>query len=306
MIDWVGSDKINPKFIDSMKKAGVEVHSYHPFHWWDPRTLGQLDHRTHRKLLIIDGKIGFTGGVGIADVWRGDADSPDHSRDTHYRVEGPIVAQLQAAFMDNWMKTTAKVLAGEGYFPQLTTAGPLYAQVFKSSAQGGSESMELMMLLSIGAASKNIRMETAYFIPDSVTRHYLINACHRGVKVEIIIPGPIIDQKIVTPASRATWGEMLKAGVVILEYQPTMFHCKQLVVDEMWTSIGSANLDNRSFGINDETNLNVLDANFAASEIRIFEQDKRHCKQVTYEAWRNRPLLEKIGEALVSLVSWEL
>jgi cardiolipin synthase len=306
LIDWLGSDKIDRNYLKQMKQAGVSVCEYHPLHIWDPATWRQVNNRTHRKLLIIDGRIGFTGGVGIADEWLGNADRPEHWRDNHYRVEGPIVAQFQAAFQDNWMKTSGEVLVGDDYFPPLAAAGHLVAQVFKSSANGGSESMQLMMLLSFAAAGRDIRMESAYFVPDALTRQYLLAARQRGVSVEIIVPGPLIDEKVVRPASRATWGELLKAGVVISEFQPTMFHCKQVIVDDLWVSIGSANMDNRSFRLNDEANLNVLDAKFAAGQIRVFEEDRKRARQITFEEWRNRPPTERLAEFFASLLDWEL
>jgi cardiolipin synthase len=306
MLDWLGSERINREFLKSMRQCGVEVYEYHPFHWWDLATYRQINNRTHRKLMIVDGKVGFTGGVGIADEWGGNAQDSDHWRDNHYRIEGPIVAQLQAAFLDNWMKSTGEVLAGENYFSPLATDGKLWAQVFKSSSQNGSESMELMMLLSIAAAGDHIRMESAYFVPDTLTRQHLIAARKRGVAVEIIVPGSHIDEKVVRQASHATWGELLQAGVKIYEYQPTMFHCKQLIVDDAWVSIGSSNLDNRSFRLNDEANLNVLDSKFAAEQIGVFDEDKRHSHEVTYEEWQHRPVGEKISEQFASILSWLL
>lgn len=306
LIDWLGSSKIDKGYLKEMKAAGVEVYEYHAFHFTNPATFRQINERTHRKLLIVDGCIGFTGGAGIADEWAGNADLPDHWRDNHYRIQGPIVAQIQAAFMDNWMKTTGNVLVGDAYFPQLMPTGGLRAQVFKSSAQGGSESMQLMILLSLAASSRNVRIETAYFVPDAVTQRYLLDARRRGVSVEIIVPGPKIDEKVVRVASRATWGKLLDAGIEIYEYQPAMFHCKQLIADDLWVSIGSANFDNRSFRINDEVNLNVLDQKFARGQIAVFDSDKKHAQQVTYSQWKNRPLTEKLSEVFASLLDWEL
>jgi cardiolipin synthase len=289
-----------------MADAGVQVYEYHPFRFLDPSTWRQIDNRTHRKLMIIDGKIGFTGGVGIADEWRGNADRPDHWRDNHYRIEGPVVAQLQAAFLDNWVKSTGKVLVGDDYFPQLESKGHLWGQVFKSSSQGGSESMQLMMLLSIASAGKNVRMESAYFVPGPGTREYLIAARKRGVSVQVIVPGPKIDEKVVRQASRSHWGELLKAGVEIYEYEPTMFHCKQLIVDDIWVSIGSSNFDNRSFRINDEANMNVLDPNFAAGQIAVFENDRKLAHRITYHEWKHRSLGERCSEMMATVWEWEL
>ena len=306
LIDWIGSSQIDRHYVDELRQAGADVREYHAFHWYDPASWKNLDHRTHRKILVIDGKLGFTGGVGIADEWLGNADGPDHWRDNHYRVEGPVVGQIQAAFCDNWMQTTGRVLEGNDYFPGIPEAGTQVCQMFRSSSSGGSENMELLFLLSIAGAGKNIRMESAYFDPDYLTRRRLIEAHHRGVSIKIIVPGERIDEKIVRTASRAHWGDMLKAGIEIYEYQPTMIHCKQMIVDDLWVSIGSANMDNRSFRLNDEANLNVLDRDFAAGQIHIFDQDLQHCRRITYDLWEHRSLIEKIGNALSSLFDWEI
>ncbi|HLZ08221.1 MAG TPA: phospholipase D-like domain-containing protein [Chloroflexota bacterium] len=254
----------------------------------------------------MDGVIGFTGGVGIADEWRGNAESPQQWRDNHYRVEGPVVGQLQAAFCDNWMQTTGRVLEGDIYFPPTPQRGKMWGQMFRSSSAGGSENMELLFLLSIAAAGENIRMENAYFVPDSLTRKRLIEARKRGVKIQIIVPGKHIDQQIVRNASRAHWGELLKEGVEIYEFQPTMIHAKLLIVDDYWVSIGSSNLDNRSFRINDEANLNVMDHDFAAEQIGVFDKDLKRCSRMTYERWENRPLGVKIDNAISTLLEWEI
>jgi cardiolipin synthase len=254
LIDWIGSGQIDRDYINQMQQAGADVHEYHACQWYDPSTWRNFDHRTHRKILVVDGKIGFTGGVGIADDWLGNADSPNHWRDSHYRIEGPVVGQLQAAFCDNWMQTTGRVLEGDDYFPGIPSAGNQVCQMFRSSSSGGSENMELLFLLSIAKAGQFIRMESAYFDPDYLTRRRLMEAHHRGVSIKIIVPGARIDEKIVRAASRSHWGELLKSDIEIYEYQPTMIHCKLMIVDDLWVSIGSANLDNRSFRLNDEAN----------------------------------------------------
>ena len=301
IIDSVGSDRIAKKYIQQMTKAGVHLVKYHPLAWYNVTAAQKLDNRTHRKLLIIDGKTGFIGGAGIADEWLGDACCPCQWRDTHYKLLGPAVAQLQAAFMDNWMEATGQVMDGPDYFPALKESGPQAAQVFKSSPNGGSESMELMFLMSISAARKNIRLASAYFVPDQLTIDALTQARQRGVKVQIIVPGPHIDEKIVRRASRARWGDLLKTGVEIFEYQPTMYHCKQMIIDDRWVSIGSANLDNRSFRLNDEANLNILDPTFAAEQIALFEKDLAKSKSISSEQWRHRPEHEKFMESFTTL-----
>jgi cardiolipin synthase len=216
-------------------------------------------------------------------------------------VQGPVVAQLQAAFTDNWMETTGEVLDGPQFFPELSKAGDYPGQVFKSSPDGGSESMALLHLLSIAAAEKNLRLATAYFVPDKLSIRALADAAKRGVKVQIIVPGENIDVPFVRPASRARWGDLLKAGVEIHEYQPTMFHVKQMIVDDLWVSIGSANLDNLSFKLNDEANLNVMDSKFAREQIEVFEADLRKSKPITYEQWRKRPATTKFMEGFTSI-----
>jgi cardiolipin synthase len=306
LIDWIGSGRIDPKYLKELRDAGVEVVIYHGCYLFDPTTWHQLDHRTHRKLLVIDGKVGFTGGAGFADEWNGNADSRKHWRDNHYRIEGPVVGQLQAAFCDNWMQETGHVLQGDDYFPKLPPVGTQWAQMFRSSHIGGSENMELLFLLSIAGAGQNIRMESAYFDPDALTRKRLIQAANRGVKIQILVPGENIDEKLVRAASRAHWGELLKSGIEIYEYQPTMIHCKLMIVDDTWVTIGSANMDNRSFRLNDEANLNVYDTKFAGEQIALFRDDLQHSRKITLELWEHRSLGEKVANALSSLLDWEI
>jgi cardiolipin synthase len=303
LIDGVGSGKIEDAYIKQMETAGVEVRRYHPPRFY---TLDRLNNRTHRKLVIVDGRIGFTGGVGIADQWLGNAQDPAHWRDTHFRIEGPAVAYMQAAFMDNWTEVTGAVLHGPPYFPPLSEAGTQAAQLFWSSPTSGSRSMQLMYLLALAAAQKSIVLSMSYFIPDEVATAMLVSAVERGVTVRVIVPGPHIDADLVRHASRARWGPLLRAGVEIYEYQPTMFHCKVMVVDELWTAVGSTNFDNRSFALNDEANLNIYDRDFALRQVRIFEEDLSRARRVTYEAWSNRPWTEKLGELASSILDSQL
>jgi cardiolipin synthase len=303
LIDWIGSQKMEMGLIDQMKEAGAEIERYHPLKWY---TLDRLNNRTHRKLLVVDGKVGFTGGVGIADEWDGHAQDADHWRDTHYRVEGPAVLQMQAAFNDNWTKVSGVVLHGDDYFPQQVAAGRLYAQMFKSSIDGGAESTHLMYLLSIAAAKTSIDLSMAYFVPDRVALDALEAAIKRGVRIRIIMPGPITDASLVRKASRSTWGEILAAGAEIYEYQPTMFHCKVLVIDGLWTSVGSTNFDTRSFRLNDEANLNVLDREFAHRQVADFENDLKASRRITYDEWSRRPWSEKGTELFLRLFRHQL
>lgn len=303
LLDWVGSQKMEESSIQKMRDAGVEVEKYHPLKWY---TWRRLNNRTHRKILVVDGKVGFTGGVGIADEWNGDAQGPNNWRDTHYRIEGPVVAQLQAAFIDNWTKLTGKVLHSGEYFPELKEDGPYFAQVFKSSREGGAESMHLMYLLSIASAKKSIHLSMAYFVPDELAREAMVAALKRGVKIQIILPGRYIDKTLVRSASRGTWGSLLAAGAEIFEFQPTMFHCKVLVVDGLWVSIGSTNFDNRSFKLNDEANLNVYDPQFAERQIADFQADMARARQITLQEWKNRSWKEKAREYVLESIQSQL
>ncbi|MCC2957956.1 cardiolipin synthase [Massilia sp. IC2-477] len=303
MLDFMGSMKMDLAQIDEMKKAGVLVQRYHKPVWWK---LARLNNRTHRKLLVIDGKVGFTGGVGIADQWRGNAQDENHWRDTHFRIEGPVVGQVQAVFNDNWLKATGTVLDGPDYFPALQPVGDMPAQMFSSSPTGGSESMHLMYLMAITSARKTIDLSAAYFVPDELTIHTLIEAAKRGVRVRILMPGKIIDSDLVKAASRERWGELLAAGVKLAEYQPTMYHVKALIVDELLVSVGSTNFDNRSFSINDEANLNVLHREFARQQTAIFEDDWKRANTVTKAEFRERPWWQRVTTGAASLIGAQL
>ena len=303
VLDWVGSGKIDQALLQGMERAGVEVVRYHPLRWYN---LGRLNNRTHRKLLVVDGTVAFTGGVGIADNWLGNAEDPEHWRDSHFRLEGPAVAQMQAAFMDNWIEARGRVLHGDGYFPKLEPAGTQAAQVFKSSASEASESVRFMYLLSIASAERSVRIANAYFVPDRLAIATLVAARRRGVRVEIIVPGRHVDAKVVRQASRSRWGALLEGGVAIYEYQPTMYHTKVMVVDDLWTSVGSTNFDSRSFRLNDEANLNVYDAEFAGGQARQFEADKAQSKEMTLAWWRGRAWHERAAEELAGLLRSQL
>ncbi len=303
LLDWVGSAKMDDALLDAMRSAGVQIHKFHPPHW---SQLGRLNNRTHRKLLVVDGSIGFTGGVGIAPMWTGAAQDPDHWRDTHFQVEGPVVAQMQAVFLDNWIKVSGEVLHGAAYFPPLAAVGSGLAQMFSSSPSGGSESMQLMYLLAITAASRSIDLSAAYFVPDVLTSSALVAALKRGVKLRIVVPGPHIDSETVRSASRARWGALLAAGALIAEYQPTMYHCKVMIVDRLLVSVGSTNFDNRSFRLNDEATLNILDAEFAAQQTRIFDEDLKKSRSVSLAQWRDRPWRERLAERFASVFGSQL
>jgi cardiolipin synthase len=268
--------------------------------------LGKLNNRTHRKLLVVDGKVGFTGGVGIAPEWTGHAQDPDHWRDTHFQVEGPVVGQMQSIFLDNWIKVSGEVPHGEDYFPSLPPAGDGRAQMFSSSPTGGSESMVLMYLLAITASSKSVDLSAAYFVPDDLSLNALVAALRRGVKVRIVVPGEHIDSETSRSASRSKWEPLLAAGALIAEYGPTMYHSKVMIVDGLLVSVGSTNFDNRSFGINDENAVNILDKGVAAAGLKLFASDRAHSKPLTLEEFNARPWWQKLVDRFCGLFRSQL
>ncbi|MBW8367060.1 MAG: cardiolipin synthase B [Arenimonas sp.] len=296
IIDWVGGMKLDPDSAARMKGAGVRLEYYRPLAWYN---FSRINKRTHRKLLVVDGRVGFTGGVGIADQWAGNAQDPDHWRDMHFRVEGPVVAQIQAAFIDNWIKTTGHVLNGEEYFPPLAPVGDMDAHLFMSSPEGGSESMHLMYLMAIAATRETLDVHASYFVPDELTVRALRMALKRGVRVRVLVPGEHIDSDLVKVSARAIWGDLLQGGAEIHIYQPTMMHVKSLIADGLLVSVGSTNFDVRSFQLNDEASLNIYDRDFAAHMTATFERDLLQAEPYTYQEWLDRPWHEKLAETVV-------
>jgi len=297
LLDWVGSLPMDEGLIKRMQDAGVEVVRFRPITWY---TIDRVNNRTHRKLLIVDGRVGFTGGVGIADEWNGDARSPNEWRDNHYRLEGPATAELQAAFAEHWIEATGELLLGDRFFPTPQPTGDHATQVVISSTHQRNV-MHLMLMTALASAQKSIRIATPYFVPDELTRRQLLDARKRGVDVHIIVPGPRTDARLVRKASRHLWGDMLEAGVRISEFQPTFFHCKLVVVDDVWTSVGSTNIDDRALRLNDEANINLFDQQFASTQIALFDKDAAASKPYTFSDWQNRAANEKFSDWLSSL-----
>jgi cardiolipin synthase len=296
MLDWAGSARMDGRLLDELTEAGVEVEQYHPLRWY---SISRLTNRTHRKLLVVDGRIAFTGGVGIADQWNGHAQDPDHWRDIHFRIEGPVVAQFQAGFMDNWIKTTGRVLNSDRYYPKLASVGDKGMHLFVSSPAGGSASMHLMYLLAVAAAVKSIDLQAAYFIPDRLMVDALISARKRGAHIRLVVPGRYLDSVLVRLASKRRWGRLLAAGVEIFEYQPTMMHNKMLILDGQLVSVGSTNFDMRSFDLNDEASLNIYSTAFSTQMTAVMNADLQHATPYTLDTWQRRSWSEKLGELLV-------
>lgn len=303
LVDWLGSLPFDESLIHIMTVAGVRFERYRPIYWY---TLDRVNNRTHRKLLIVDGRVAFTGGVGIADNWLGDARNPNEWRDTHYQIQGPSVASFQAAFAENWLETTGETLQGEMFYPPSEPAGALSAQLILSSQPNGSDNMELMMLAAIAAAKDHLRIGMAYFVPDEIALRQILDARKRGVAVDVIVPNRLTDVPIVRKASRYFWGGLLEAGVRIYEFQPTMYHPKLLIVDDVWASFGSTNLDERSLRLNDEATLNVYGRDFAQTQIDLFNDDLKRSRQISLAEWRARPLGEKVTDWLASVFHTQL
>jgi cardiolipin synthase A/B len=298
LVDSLGSS-LGP-LQDLMTAAGAKVFEYKPLRVYSIFRVGS---RTHRRILTVDGTIGFTGGIGLDDRWKGDARNPKEWRDTMVRVAGPVVAQLQRIFLEDWMHTTGEVLHGDAQFPAIAPAGTRSAQAVASSRTDQSSRAKLQFYMAIQAARERIWIENAYFVPDRQIREGLVHAAARGVDVKVIVPGKHIDVPYVQGASRFHYGELLDGGVQIFEFQPTMLHNKVMVVDSIWTTIGSINFVNRSMSKNAEVSVIVYDQAFAAEVERMVERDLARCEVLSKQAWKKRGLLPRIGEVFFWLFS---
>ncbi len=304
LLDWVGSFKMDSALIDRMGDAGVCVARFRPP---KPYAWRRLNNRTHRKLLIADGRVGMIGGVGIAEEWTGDAQDPDHWRDTHVRVRGPVVRSLQGAFAENWLEATGDALVGEEYLPELEPlpdGAPM--QVVRSRAGVGDTNVEALYFLAIASARRTLDLTAAYFAPRPAFIEALCEAADRGVEIRVLVPGPHIDKEFVRVAGRRAYEQLLACGVRIFEYQPTMLHAKSLVVDGVWSSVGSVNFDNRSFQLHDEATLCVQSERFASELTAQFERDLEVSDAIEGGRWEDRPRHQRATEALLGLARREL
>ena len=291
VFDKSGSNRVSPELIAQMRKAGCKIKWFRPIQWY---SWAKYNHRTHRKLLIIDGTVAFTGGVGIADEWNGNADSPGHWRDTHVRVLGPAVASIQAAFVDNWNEATGELPIDERYFPSLPRAGETAMCGIQSNPVFGASAAQRSMAVLIAGATKRLWIANAYFVPPKPFVRALRDAKARGVDVKIVLPGRYHDQAAVRRASRRTWGPLLEAGIELFEYQPTMIHCKIVIVDSCITSVGSINFDPRSFALNAEFGIVAHDRELANQIEDAFETDLGYSHRVTAEGLRKLPFYERL------------
>jgi cardiolipin synthase len=271
-----------------MERAGCHMARYHSI---NPMVIKRINHRNHRRILVVDGRIGFTGGTGVGEKWTGDGRHPGHWRQTDVRVEGPIVRFLQAAFAENWRDSTGLLLGGDAYFPPPERRGDLAIQAVKSSPTSGAAETYVLFQLAIESARQSIYLTNPYFVPDGAMIDALVRAARRGVDVSLITAGAVGSNldRLVRKASQAHFGRPLEAGVKIYEYGPAWLHAKTMVVDGLWVGVGSANLDNRSFALNNELNVTFLDRRLAARLIDVFEQDLKYSRRVTYEDWQRHP-----------------
>jgi len=285
LLDAVGSKRIRKKDRTLMEHAGCHVATYHSV---NPLAIKRINHRNHRRVLVVDGRVGFTGGTGVGEKWTGNGRTKGHWRQTDVRVEGPIVSHLQAAFAENWRDATGLILGGDAYFPGIEPRGNLTVQAIKSSPASGAAAAYTLFLLAVESARSSILITNPYFVPDGALTNAVVRAVKRGVDVSIITAGNADTNldRLVRQASQAHFGRVLEAGAKIYEYGPALLHAKTIVVDGQWVSIGSANLDNRSFALNNELNLAFLDRGLAARMTEIFRDDLKLTRQVTYEEWQ--------------------
>ena len=304
LLDALGSAKMKRGLLRRMEAAGVAVRRFRPP---KPYAVKRLTNRTHRRVLVADGRLGMTGGVGIAAEWTGNADDPDHWRDTHVRVRGPVVRGLQGAFAEHWLEATGEVLGGEDHLPEIEPVeGGGAMQLVRSAAGVGDTNAEALYYLAISSARRSIDLTAAYFAPRPAFTAALAEAAERGVDVRILVPGSHTDKEFVRTAGRAAYSTLIEAGARLFEYGPTMLHAKTLVVDGLWSSVGSINFDNRSFQLHDEATLGIWSEEFAGLLIESVEADLGRSERIDPAAWRRRGPGQRLREAATTLVRREL
>jgi cardiolipin synthase len=304
LVDGMGMLKLKQADQDRLLAGGVEFLVYGREHWWQIKA--NINHRTHRKLLIVDGRVGFTGGMCIDDSWLGNATRKDHWREIQLEAEGPVVREMQSVFLTNWLQTTSRVLSGPEYFPaEYPPRRGTRAQCYKSGPGEDPENARISYLMAIAAARKSIRIQHAYFVPDELALRMLLAARQRGVEIDVVVPAHN-DSSFGRAASRSRWGRLLEAGVRFHLYEPAMYHCKMMIVDDLFLTIGSVNFDNRSFGINDEVAVNTLDTGVARAGLALFESDLAHSQPLTLDEFRNRPWWQKLIDSFCGLFRSQL
>lgn len=299
LLDAIGSSNIGDDIVKPLEEAGCQIAWYNPIRWY---TLGRFNQRTHRKSLIIDGRVAYTGGAGIADDWVGHAQDYDHWRDIQVRLEGPAVTPLQTGFSQNWLETTRELISGPLYYPLIEPVGRLSVLTIISTPVTGASTARIMYYLSIASARKSIYIANPYFVPDPAALDTLIDAKNRGVDVRIMVTGDANENWLSRHNAVRLYGRLLEAGVHILEYETTLLHQKTMVVDGVWSTIGTTNFDSRSFAHNEENNVCIHDAAIGRRMVEIFEADERQCTRIELEAWRRRGWFRKLQELIAALL----
>jgi cardiolipin synthase A/B len=302
ILDALGASPIKEKWVAALRGAGVSVRFFRPFHWY---SLDKAQNRSHVRAIVVDGRVGYTGGFGIADKWQGDGLQTDQWRDTNARFEGPVVMQLQAAFMAAWAEVTGELLTGDVFFPRAAfdSIGPTTAALLYATPSLGSTDAERFLALSVSSARKTLYVTNSYFVPDDDFRRMLTDAAKRGVDVRILTAGDQTDIKTTTWAARARYEELLRGGVRIYEYQPVMVHAKTFVIDGLWSTIGTLNFDNRSLALNVESNLVVLDATIGNAMTSMYLSDLDHALEIKLDTFVRRSWTERMLEKGANLLS---
>jgi cardiolipin synthase A/B len=296
VLDGFGSMGTTKRYLAPLLEAGGKAGWYNGPRW---HRLMHMDNRTHREMMIVDGRIGFIGGAGIADQWYSGAKGNPRWRDSAVRIEGEAVCNLQATFAENWLAVSGEVLTGDRYFPSIKNEHPLVAMVVNSTPTvGGGTRARILFQLLLASARESISITTPYFLPDKSLMSELCRAVEHGLRVRILVPGRKSDHMLTRSTSRAGYGELLKAGAEVYEYQPSMIHAKALCVDNLWVVVGSTNFDNRSFGINDEVNLAIRDANVAMRFENDMAFDLEQSRRITLQEWNHRPVTERATELM--------
>jgi cardiolipin synthase len=302
ILDAFGASPIKEEWIQALRGAGVSVEWLRPLHWY---SLDKAGNRSHVRAVVVDGRVGYTGGFGIADKWQGNGLQPDQWRETNVRFEGPVVMQLQAAFMAAWAESTGELLTGDLFFPRATfePVGPAVAGLLYSTPSIGSTDAERFLALSISSARKTLYITNSYFVPDDDFRRMMTDAAKRGVDVRVLTAGDQTDVKTTTWAARARYEELLKGGVRIYEYQPVMVHAKTFVVDGLWSSVGTLNFDNRSLALNNESNLVMLDSALGSAMTSMYFSDLEHAVEIELDRFQQRPFTDRVLEWGANLLS---
>ena len=299
LLDAVGSSSIGTEILEILESGRCQVAWYNPARWY---SIGRFNHRTHRKSLVIDGRVGFTGGAGIADHWQGHAEGPGRWRDIQVRLVGPCIVPLQTGFAHNWVQTTRELISGDRFFPPVGPAGSLPAMSIMSSPEAGASSVRTMHYLSIASARQSLFIANPYFVPDATARAQLIEAKRRGVDVRVMVAGIHNDNWVARQNSTRLIGPLLEAGIEMLEFNRTMLHQKTMVVDELWGTVGTTNFDSRSFSHNEENNVCVYDRDWAGALHQIFLKDLDGCDRISLEAWKRRGMRCRAMEFVASFL----